>query len=474
MVEMAQIFQLHGSQYRAKYGHKMLPSHLKVMRAIQRCRTIALGGHVYTCGDCDETQFLYHSCRDRHCPKCQNDKAQLWLEKQHGLLLPTRYFLLTFTLPDELRRLARSHQKLFYALLFRASASATQRLAQDPRFIGGQIGMVGVLHTWGRNLTFHPHVHYLVPAGGLAADRQTWLPARKGFFLPVKALSRIFRAKFRDTLRKTDCFDSIPADVWAKDWVVHCQPAGSGLAVLKYLAPYIFRVAISNNRILKLSNGRVTFRFRATDTGKLTTCTLPALEFIRRFLQHVLPRGFVKVRCYDFLAHGRRKRLAALHQRLGPIALASPLGFGNTSDSSDALASITSLYTLPADAPCGAVRPFVHSTSYAGDAVLPDAHHRWPTTLCSSRSIRRQSKPTGLLGSACLATEKPIARPAYPICRLCAIQFSDHHSVPEYVHNPPHSALQLRNVPRAPVHPRDCPQTFCHKPQTRVELGHPA
>jgi hypothetical protein len=171
----------------------------------------------------------------------------------------------------------------------------------------------------------------------LAADRQTWLPARKGFFLPVKALSCIFRAKFRDALRKTDFFGSIPADVWAKDWVVHCQPAGTGLTTLKYLAPYIFRVAISNNRILKLANGRVTFRFRATDTGKLTTSTLPALEFIRRFLQHVLPRGFVKVRYYGFLAHGCRKRLAALHQQLDRLFPASSptTGSGDTVASPD-------------------------------------------------------------------------------------------------------------------------------------------
>jgi hypothetical protein len=316
MVEMAEILQFHGSQYRAKFGDRMLPSHRKVMRAIERCRTAELGGHVYACGECDQIQYQYHSCRDRHCPKCQNDKAQLWLEKQQDLLLPVRHFLLTFTLPDELRRLARSHQKLFYALLFRTSASATQKLAQDPRFTGGQIGMVGVLHTWGRNLAYHPHIHYLVPAGGLAADGQTWLPASKNFFLPVKALSRIFRAKFRDALRKTDCFYDVPADVWEKEWVVHCQPVGKGLSTLKYLAPYIFRVAISNNRILKLANGQVTFRYRATDTGKLRTSTLPAKEFIRRFLQHVLPKGFVKVRYYGFLAPGCRKRLAVLRQLL--------------------------------------------------------------------------------------------------------------------------------------------------------------
>ncbi|MCJ7624934.1 MAG: transposase, partial [Anaerolineaceae bacterium] len=166
------------------------------------------------------------------------------------MLLPTPYFLLTFTLPAGLRRVARSNQALFYNLLFRSSAAATQLLAGDPRFVGGQIGMIGVLHTWGRNLSFHPHVHFLVPAGGLDPDSQTWLASRKKFLLPVKALSKIFRAKFRDALRKTTCFDTIPAAVWKQAWVVHCQPVGNGLPALKYLAPYIFRVAISNNRIL--------------------------------------------------------------------------------------------------------------------------------------------------------------------------------------------------------------------------------
>ena len=176
-------------QYRAQFGDKILPSHRQAMRAIERCRTPALGGHIYTCDACGETQYLYHSCRNRHCPKCQNDKAYLWLEKQHDLLLPVPYFLLTFTLPGELRSLARSHQRQVYDLLFRASAGAVQSLAQDERFVGGQVGMVGVLHTWGRNLAYHPHVHYLVPGGGVTADG-TWEPSRKNFFLPVKALSR--------------------------------------------------------------------------------------------------------------------------------------------------------------------------------------------------------------------------------------------------------------------------------------------
>jgi predicted RNA-binding Zn-ribbon protein involved in translation (DUF1610 family) len=285
------------------------------MRAIEQCRTEILGGHVYYCPDCGETLYSYHSCRNRHCPKCQNDTAQQWLQKQQDRLLPTPYFLLTFTLPEGLRRFARTNQKLLYNMLFRESAAATQKLAQDSRFIGGQIGMVGVLHTWGRTLVYHPHVHYLVPAGGVDKDGN-WLPARNAFFLPVKALSRIFRAKFRDAFRKSGCFDKIPTHIWKRDWVVNCKPAGNGLSALKYLAPYIFRVAISNNRIVRLANGEVTFLFKSTDTGKTKTCTLSAKEFIRRFLQHVLPKGFVKVRYYGFFSPGQRVRLVCLREQL--------------------------------------------------------------------------------------------------------------------------------------------------------------
>jgi hypothetical protein len=204
-----------------------------------------------------------------------------------------------------------------YNLLFRTSAEATQELARDPRFVGGQIGLIGVLHTWARNLTYHPHVHYLVPAGGLSADGQTWLPSREDFLVPVKPLSIIFRAKFRDALQKTDLFDSVPAEAWTQDWVVHCQAVGSGVAALKYLAPYIFRVAISNHRICKLAHDRVSFCYQDAGTGATRTCTLSAEEFIRRFLQHVLPKGFVKVRYYGFFSHGKRRLLATIRLLLG-------------------------------------------------------------------------------------------------------------------------------------------------------------
>lgn len=317
-LELADIFGRYGNSYRQKYASRMPSTHLKAMQAIEQCRTEALGGQVYRCPDCEHEQYSYHSCRNRHCPKCQNENAQRWLEKQRDLLLPVPYYLLTFTLPAGFNEVVRSHQSLIYDLLFKTSAAATQQLAQDPRFIGGRIGMMGVLHTWGRNLAYHPHIHYLVPAGGLADDTQTWVPARQNFLLPVRALSKIFRGKLHQALRHLSCYGRIPAKVWKQEWVVHCEPVGSGLGALKYLAPYIFRVAISNNRILKLENDRVTFRYRDSETQVERFCTLSAEDFIHRFLQHVLPKGFVKVRYYGIFSPGQRKPLAVLRQQLGP------------------------------------------------------------------------------------------------------------------------------------------------------------
>jgi hypothetical protein len=322
VVDLAEIFRRHGPAYREKYGARMLPSHRRAMGDIESCRTEALGGHVYLCPHCDRKLYSYHSCKNRHCPKCQGEAAQEWLVHQQELLLPVPYFLLTFTLPAGLRDVVRSNQKRMYNILFRTSAAATQKLAHDPRFVGGQIGLIGVLHTWARNLTYHPHVHYLVPAGGLAADGQTWLPSGKDFLFPVKPLGIIFRAKFRHALRKTDLFDSVPAEVWAQDWIVHCQPVGSGVAALKYLAPYIFRVALSNGRIRKLAHDRVTFCYQDSNTGETRTCTLSAQEFIRRFMQHVLPKGFVKVRYYGFFSPGKRRLLPKLRRLLGGFNLA--------------------------------------------------------------------------------------------------------------------------------------------------------
>ncbi|MFQ5401794.1 MAG: IS91 family transposase [Anaerolineae bacterium] len=324
MVTLADIFEQHGAAYQQQFNDRMLPGHRRAMRDITACRTEVMGGHVYTCPPCDHTAYFYHSCRNRHCPQCQGDKAQQWLARQEEMRLPVPYFLLTFTLPSELRPLARRQQKLFYNLLFRTSAAATQALAQDPRLLGGSIGMVGVLHTWGRELPYHPHVHYLVPAGAWDPFSMIWRPCRyKRFLLPVKALSILFRAKFRDALKQSDCFDRIPAAVWRKDWVVDCRAVGGGKQALKYLAAYVFRVAISNRRLVSCSEDEVSFRVRPSGSKQWRLCTLPAMEFIRRFLQHVLPKGFVKVRYYGFFSPGLRRVLTQIRDFLTPYPVSA-------------------------------------------------------------------------------------------------------------------------------------------------------
>jgi hypothetical protein len=318
VIELAEIFRQDGPAYREKFKGRIPASHLKAMAAIEQCRTEALGGHVYTCDDCAKSRYSYHSCRNRHCPKCQNQAGQQWLTKQQAFLLPVPYFMVTFTLPEPLRVLTRQNQRLLYDLLFQTSAAALQQLAHDPRFVGGQIGFLGVLQTWTRDLTYHPHIHYLVPGGGLSADGQSWLRARNAFFVHVKPLSRLFRAKFRAALQQAGLVQQVPPQVWRQEWVVHCQPVGTGETALKYLAPYVFRVALSNRRILKLQDGQVTFRYRDRATRHWKTCTLPAEEFIRRFLQHVLPKGFQKVRYYGFFSPGQRHRLQQARQLLPP------------------------------------------------------------------------------------------------------------------------------------------------------------
>jgi hypothetical protein len=316
MPTLAEIFRQYGPAYRAKYGEKMPPSHLAAMQAIEQCRTEALGGHLYECPACHEQVYRYHSCKNRHCPQCQHDSAQTWLEKQQALLLPVPYFLVTFTLPAGLRKVARSHQEIVYNLLFRSSAEALQELAADLRFVGGQIGALGVLQTWTRDLRFHPHLHFVVPGGGLSPDGKQWLPARHNFLVRVEPLGVLFRNKFRDGLKQTDLFAQVPTAVWRQNWVVDCRPVGDGVSALKYLAPYIFRIAISNRRIRKVENDQVTFQYKDGDSGKWRSATVPAEEFIRRFLQHVLPKGFVKVRYYGLLASGNRGRLVQAHSLL--------------------------------------------------------------------------------------------------------------------------------------------------------------
>src|SRR5712691_8187064 len=245
MLEVAEIFRLHGPAYREKFADRMLPSHLRAMQDIEQCRTAALGGQLYHCQKCDEQRYSYHSCKNRHCPKCGNEQANQWLKEQQQLLLPGRHFLVTFTLPQELRAVARANQTTIYHLPFRASAQALQQLALDRRFVGGRIGLVGVLQTWTRDLRYHPHIHYIVTGGGLT-PQGSWRPSGKDFLVPEKPLALLFRAKLRDELKKCGLFTPVDQRVWKKVWVVDCEPVGTGAAAFKYLAPYIFRVALSN------------------------------------------------------------------------------------------------------------------------------------------------------------------------------------------------------------------------------------
>jgi hypothetical protein len=316
MTTLGEIVRQYGTAYRALYDNQMLPSQHAALLSIEQCRTEALGGHVYTCSACGTRRYSYHSCRNRHCPTCQHDAAQSWLESQQELLLPVPYFLVTFTLPSELRDVAYHHQRIVYNLLFRASAGALMELARDPRFLGAQIGLVGVLQTWTRDLRYHPHIHYLVPGGGLAGDGRTWLTAKADFLLHVKPLAALFRAKLRAALRQTALWNEIPATVWQQPWVVDCRSVGTARAALKYLAPYIFRVALSNNRIVKVADEQVTFRYTSGESGQTVYCTLPIQEFLRRFLQHILPKGFVKVRYYGLFRLGMRRSLSRLRSQL--------------------------------------------------------------------------------------------------------------------------------------------------------------
>lgn len=295
-----------------------MPSrHRTVIQKIIACRTEALGGEVFRCEPCNEYRYSYHSCQDRHCPNCGNDKADEWLKKQSALLLPVTYFMLTFTVPGTLNAMARSNQTWLYGIFFQSAAAALQKLARDPKFVGGELGFFGVLQTWARDLAYHPHLHFIVAGGGLSDDGNTWRASHEKFLVPVPALSKIFRAKFREALKKKpELFCQVPAETWQKDWVVHSEPVGTGEQALKYLAPYIFRVAISNRRLLKSENGNVTFQYRDGKTKQFKIRTVTAEEFLRRFLQHVLPKGFIKVRYYGFLASRQRKRLEKVKELL--------------------------------------------------------------------------------------------------------------------------------------------------------------
>lgn len=296
----------------------MLTSHRRAMQDICACRTPALGGEMYLCKPCDEFRYSYHSCKNRHCPKCGNDQATAWLQQQFRRMLPLPYFLVTFTLPQELRPVARSNQKIVYSILINSAAQALLKLARNERYIGGMPGIVSVLQTWTRDLRYHPHVHMIVTAGGLAGDG--FHRSSPNFLVPQGALRKIFRAKFRDALRKQLPQIAVPCQVWKKRWVVDLRPVGSGRAAFRYLAAYIFRVALSNKRILSLQDGIVTFQYEDAKTKRSRRQPLPAEQFISRFLQHVLPKGFRKVRYFGIFSPQRGKQLQCARWLLPPAS----------------------------------------------------------------------------------------------------------------------------------------------------------
>ena len=303
-MDLAEIFRENVSSYLQQFGHKIPFQHLKAINAIINCRTSELGGEVYYCQECKTYHYSYHSCQNRHCPKCQSSHSSEWLLKQLKKLLPVKYFLVTFTLPQELHSAFRSNQKLCYSLLFKSAAEALQTLLADPKYAGGIGGLTGILHTWTRQLMYHPHLHFIVPGGAFDVFRNEWRTCHHAFLIPVKALSKIYRAKLRDHLKSSDLklFNSIPKSVWRKSVITHSKLVGKGESALKYLSNYVYRIAISNNRIVKYENGMVTFRYKYSETGEIKYQTVSAIEFMRRFLQHVLPAGFQKVRYYGFMS----------------------------------------------------------------------------------------------------------------------------------------------------------------------------
>ena len=301
MTTLRDIFTAFAPEYLERYPH--LPTaHRQVISAIQNCRSGYYGHSLYQCPHCEKQHRVNHSCGNRHCPQCQQHKTQQWLHHHLERQLPGPHFLITFTVPETLRPFIRSHQRLAYQSLFQASSLALKRLAKDERFIGTDLpGFTGVLHTWGRQLQYHPHIHYIVPGGGLSADRSAWLPSRANFFVPVKALSLIYRALFKEAMRQVGLLEHIAPEVWTIPWNVHSQANHNGHSAFTYLAPYVFKVAISNSRIVGLKDRTVTFTSRKVGSARPRTAHLDVLEFLRRFLQHVLPDGFVKVRHVGFL-----------------------------------------------------------------------------------------------------------------------------------------------------------------------------
>jgi hypothetical protein len=304
----------------------------RVVADLSSCRTKALGGRLEQCSACGRQEYRYNSCRNRHCPRCQGGRRVAWLQREAGYLLPVEYHHVVFTLPSALAELARRRPRLVYGLLLSSASAAVLELAADPKYLGAQVGLVSMLHTWGQTLTLHPHVHVLASGGGLSCNRRgevddepCWRWCRPGFFLPVRVLSRLFRGKFLAGLRQASSAEEQPeewsswlAELSGQEWVVYSQPPAAGASVvLKYLARYVHRVALSNNRLVSVTDEAVTFAYKDyRQGGRQKELTLSGAEFARRFVQHVLPRGFVRVRHYGLLANRGREEKLALCRRL--------------------------------------------------------------------------------------------------------------------------------------------------------------
>jgi len=313
--------------YCKSFGSSMPQRHRQVLRKILSCRTPALGGQLFQCPDCPAFHYRYYSCNDRHCPQCGQTDADDWLQRQQArLLLPTPYFLVTFTVPEALRLFIRSHQQIALDLLFACSAQALQELAGNRRRLGAQLGMLGVLHTWSRTLIYHPHVHYLIPGGGLSPDGRQWIAARKKFLIRVEPLGAHFRTLFKNQLQKEhpDLFAQVPAKVRKRHWIVDSRAAGSCQNGLRYLSHYVFKTATSNRIVQLLPNGKVRWNYRNSKTGQHTSLLLDPLDFMSRFLQHILPRGFARVRTFGWLHPAAKVRANRVRALLHQSPLLSP------------------------------------------------------------------------------------------------------------------------------------------------------
>ena len=335
-VELADVVRRFGAAYRSQCP--MLPSHQRALADIEACCTAQLGGRLYRCDDCRESFWVYHCCRNRACPKCHAQQTEQWLAQRQAELLPCDYFHAVATVPSELRGVFGRHQKLMYGLLMRVAAEAVQELCAVRRHLGGLPGILSIFHSWNGQLQYHPHVHMLITGGGISSDGAHWEGARGKFLVPVQVLSRKIAAKFRDALRKEqpELWATIGADAWRREWVSFCKHYGRGNdAVLNYLSRYVFRTAISNARILDMDDTHVTFRWKDRDRDRWQTERLPGVEFLRRFLQHVLPRGFHRCRYYG-LWHASKRDLASRAWLLlilqNPIDEAVPLTIADLLD----------------------------------------------------------------------------------------------------------------------------------------------